>query len=88
VSTPNVAPREVPASNRLAEDFCTEDQLCELLDITPRTLHRWNVIKKAPPRIKAGRTILYRRSAVAEWLQKREQHFEEKRCSARSGVRR
>lgn len=43
------------------------------LDVTTQTLSRWNRARKGPPRVKLGRTIFYRASAVRQWLMMMEQ---------------
>jgi predicted DNA-binding transcriptional regulator AlpA len=46
----------------------TSDDVAELLNVSPRTLHRWGRLKKGPPSIKIGRAVFYRRAAVESWL--------------------
>ncbi len=46
----------------------TSETVAELLNVSTRTLHRWGRLKKGPPSIKVGRSVLYRRAAVEGWL--------------------
>jgi hypothetical protein len=57
----------------LLGDFLTKDQLAAELKNSTRTLDRWEVRRIGPPRIVIGRTILYQRDSVLEWLKSREQ---------------
>jgi len=59
---------EVPNANDLLGEFLTESQLGQLLRRNVRTLRRWNASRQGPPRIVVGRTILYKKSSVVEWL--------------------
>jgi excisionase family DNA binding protein len=60
------------ASPRLLSDYLTAEQLAEELRISSRTLARWRALDEAPPAVRVGRRILYRRSTVAAWLAHRE----------------
>jgi len=46
--------------------------VADLLGISQRTLSRWHALRVGPPRCKVGRTVLYRKDAVDEWLAKHE----------------
>jgi predicted DNA-binding transcriptional regulator AlpA len=43
-------------------------QVAEMLGISPRTLSRWHALRVGPPRCKLGRRVLYRKSAIDDWL--------------------
>jgi excisionase family DNA binding protein len=43
-------------------------QVAELLSVSHRTLSRWHALRVGPSRVKVGRTILYRKTAVDTWL--------------------
>ena len=61
------------AANRVQlEDYIDARTLCEQLAICGRTLDRWHRLRIGPPRVRAGKKILYRKSAVAEWLKNQE----------------
>jgi hypothetical protein len=62
----------------LLSDFLTEGQLGQLLSKNVRTLRRWNAARQGPPRIVVGRTILYRKSSIVDWLASHE------RCAKRA----
>ena len=64
---------EVPSTHDLLADFLTEAQLGQMLNRNVRTLRRWNASRQGPPRIVVGRTILYRKSSIVDWLAKHEQ---------------
>jgi len=42
--------------------------VAEMLNISERTLNRWHALRVGPARCKVGRTVLYRESAVENWL--------------------
>ncbi|WP_442785939.1 helix-turn-helix domain-containing protein [Methylobacterium sp. C25] len=48
-------------------------ELAVALSIHVRTLDRWHLERRGPPRITIGRRILYREAAVNEWLQANEE---------------
>ncbi len=55
-----------------AGDFLTDQQLADLLDVTPRTTLRWRRDGGGPPYIRAGpRRVLYRRADVLAWAASR-----------------
>lgn len=43
-------------------------EVADMLGISLRTLNRWHALRVGPSRVKVGRTILYRNSAVEAWL--------------------
>jgi predicted DNA-binding transcriptional regulator AlpA len=53
-------------------DFIDKQSFCRELGINPRTADRWARLRTGPPRVKAGKKVLYRRAAVLEWLQRQE----------------
>ncbi len=56
----------------LAGAYVTPDVLAEQLGISMRTLYRWHAERRGPPRVKLGNMILYRVTAVHEWLAEHE----------------
>jgi predicted DNA-binding transcriptional regulator AlpA len=66
-------PTSTHTATLLGDDFLTEDELSRQLDVSKRTIARWNSKRQGPPRIVTGRTILYRRASVLDWLTSREQ---------------
>ena len=61
-----------PAGSILGE-YIEAPELSRDLGISKRTLDRWHRQRMGPPRTVIGRTILYRRTAVQEWLRSREE---------------
>ena len=59
--------------NDLAQHRRIDPELSRDLGISKRTLGRWHRQRIGPPRTVIGRTILYRRTAVQEWLRSREE---------------
>ena len=49
-------------------DFFTAAELSHMLGRSPRTLQRWHSNRQGPPRSKIGTLIVYRRSAVQDWM--------------------
>ena len=62
----------MPAGSILGE-YVEAPELSRDLGISKRTLDRWHRQRMGPPRTVIGRTILYRRTAVQEWLRSREE---------------
>jgi hypothetical protein len=60
-------------SGSILEDYVAEDDLAAEFDKNPRTLKRWRDTGEGPPHLRIGHAIYYRRSAVRDWLLKREQ---------------
>jgi hypothetical protein len=60
-------------------DYLQPVELARELDVSPRTLARWHVLRIGPVRTVCGKTVLYRREAVRQWLAA----CEEKRRGAR-----
>ncbi|WP_457650858.1 helix-turn-helix transcriptional regulator [Profundibacter sp.] len=52
----------------LLSEWIERKELARELNVTPDTLARWAGNRIGPPWVKIGRRVLYRRSAVAEWL--------------------
>jgi len=61
------------AASNPFEEIIDLQAFCAKFQITERTAHRWQALKTGPARIKIGRKLFYRKSAIAEWLRKREQ---------------
>jgi predicted DNA-binding transcriptional regulator AlpA len=66
-STESVLKAESEASG-LLRDFFSEEQLARELEIGRKSLHRWHREGRGPERIKLGKRVYYKRSAVAVWL--------------------
>ena len=72
-STPNSDPQDKPIARLVLEGYLRREELAEQFGLSPRTIDRWEALRKGPPRVCVGRTILYRIDAVCEWLVSREQ---------------
>lgn len=57
--------------NALVE-LITSDELAGQLGVSERTLSRWFRLRKGPPRVKVGRRVLYRQTAIGDWLSRQE----------------
>lgn len=60
------------APSSVLSGYLTKTQLAAQLGRSVRTLDRMASSGDGPPRTKIGRTTLYRREAVLEWLRSRE----------------
>ena len=54
----------------ILSEWIEREALARELNVTPDTLARWAGNRIGPPWVKIGRRVMYRRSAVAEWLEK------------------
>lgn len=52
--------------------YVTGGRLATILNVTPRTLSRWDARRIGPPKIKIGKTVLYDLARLPEWLEKHE----------------
>jgi helix-turn-helix protein len=59
------------------DGYLTPTQLAAQLGCCEKTLARWHASRNGPPRVNIGRRLLYRRTAVADWLQRQEKNFDE-----------
>lgn len=64
------------------QGFLRREELAKELGCSPRTIDRWQALRKGPPRVYVGRTILYHVESVREWLRSREQQS----CAVGKGV--
>jgi excisionase family DNA binding protein len=60
------------AVSPLFEGYLTKEQLAAQLGRSPRTIDRWALSGQAPAPTRIGRTVLFRRDAVLEWLRGQE----------------
>ena len=60
------------APSSVLSGYLTKAQLAEQLGRSVRTLDRMALSGDGPPRTKIGRTTLYRREAVLDWLRSQE----------------
>jgi DNA-binding transcriptional MerR regulator len=57
----------------LLSEYFTQEEAATELNVTARTLDRWQRLREGPPITKLGRRILYRRSSLLAWLRAREE---------------
>jgi predicted DNA-binding transcriptional regulator AlpA len=70
------------------EGYLRREELAQQLSVSPRTIDRWQALRKGPPRVRVGRTILYNVQSVREWLISRERKaFDMKRRRSSSGIK-
>jgi hypothetical protein len=60
-----------PAGFHKAE-YLTPRELALALNVSLRTIARWHALHVGPPRISIGHLVLYRVSAVEDWLRQNE----------------
>jgi hypothetical protein len=74
------SPTQPEAPKLILDGFVRREQLARLLDVSARTLDRWETLRKGPPRLCCGRTVLYDLKAVQDWLRSLPRHS----CAANS----
>lgn len=52
----------------LFDDWMSRTELARTIGLTTDTLARWESRRIGPPCVRVGRTVLYRRGAVKDWL--------------------
>ena len=57
-----------PAANLISEHFMTERELALALGKSLRTIRRWAALREGPARTRVGKSLLYRKEAVMNWL--------------------
>jgi hypothetical protein len=65
------------APNLEAYGLDSEEQVGRVLNRSVSTLRRWRAAHRGPAFVVIGREVYYRRAAIAEWLLKPEQGFED-----------
>lgn len=56
----------------LLQGWISRTNLAQELGVCEETLRRWADARRGPAFVKAGRKILYRRTAVLDWLEAQE----------------
>ncbi len=64
--------RPETAAPTVLAGWISRAELAGELGISVDTLGRWEARRVGPPCVRAGRKVLYRRSAVQDWLQAQE----------------
>ena len=65
------------------DEYLTKSELATILRKSTRTLDRCDLTGDGPPKVQIGRTVLYRRESVAEWLRSCERRRTRKKGAAR-----
>ena len=53
----------------ITENYFRKAELAEILDVSIRTLDRWEAQRIGPPRFKMGNVLLYPKAAIMKWLE-------------------
>ena len=53
---------------QVLDEYFTEAELATQLKRDVRSLRRWDQMRVGPPRTLLGRTVLYRKESVRDWL--------------------
>ena len=61
-----------PAAPTLLAKWISRGELARELGVCVDKLGRWEARRTGPPCVRAGRKVLYRRTAVLDWLQTQE----------------
>ena len=56
---------------RLLDDYCDRAQLADELDVSPRTLARYDGLREGPPRMMLAGKVFYHRELARKWLKSR-----------------
>ena len=57
----------------ILEGYIRRAELARMLNVTERTVYRWELLRIGPPRVVVGALILYRLDSIQQWLKSREQ---------------
>ena len=60
-------------ADSILDDYFTRATLAQFLDVSERSIERWDALRVGPPRTHVGGRKLYRKDSVREWLQAREE---------------
>lgn len=55
-------------STSLLADYWVQEELAAELNVSIRTLARWHSLRMGPPRTLLGKSVLYRKDSVRDWL--------------------
>lgn len=66
------APKIGATQGALLQGWISRNDLALELGVCEETLRRWADARRGPAFVRAGRKILYRRTAVLEWLETQE----------------
>ena len=65
-------PKTRGSDGALLQGWISRTDLAQELGVCEETLRRWADARRGPAFVKAGRKILYRRTAVLDWLETQE----------------
>ena len=54
--------------HRLRFGLMTEEDLADMIDVTPRTLAAWRIEGKSPASVRIGKNIFYRHEDIQTWI--------------------
>ena len=63
---------EHTSNNTNLDGYLSESETAEKLGVTISTLRTWACRRRGPARTPVGKRILYRESALADWLKRQE----------------
>ncbi len=72
LETSTEAPKTRISDGALLQGWISRTDLAQELGVCEETLRRWADARRGPAFVKAGRKILYRRTAVLDWLEAQE----------------
>ena len=52
----------------LLDGYMTPAETASELGVCVRTIDRWHLLRKGPPRTRVGKKVLYKRSDVSAWI--------------------
>jgi hypothetical protein len=64
-----------PSTPLILDGYIRRAELARMLDVTERTVYRWELLRIGPPRVVVGALILYRVDSIQKWLESREQQL-------------
>ena len=64
-----------PSTPLILEGYIRRAELARMLDVTERTVYRWELLRIGPPRVVVGSLILYKIASLKAWLTSREQQL-------------
>ena len=62
-----------PSAPLILDGYIRRAELARMLDVTERTVYRWELLRIGPPRVVVGSLILYNIASLKAWLASREQ---------------
>ncbi len=74
-------------TTEILADYLTQEQLADQLDVSTRTLDRWNRLGTGPVPTKVGIKTLYHREDVARWLKGQRRELKPERARRAAAAR-